>query len=99
MQADMSTPEEIQKSIYGTRRRIDDDLEELGRRMRQRSEAFPGWVRGAGIAGAVILLRRPIFRLLKTAAILSAPVVLPILVQKFMERSQNGVSRGSTSFR
>ncbi|MGH9324195.1 MAG: hypothetical protein ACRD21_05695 [Vicinamibacteria bacterium] len=89
MAEETRTPEQIQRSLHGTRRRIEDDLEELRRRMHSRADSVPGWVKGASIAAALYLMRRPLFRLVRAVATLSAPIVVPLVIGKIMERRQS----------
>ena len=100
MEVDNRSPQEIQRSLHGTRRRIEDDLQELSRRMQARSESVPTWVKGASIAAGVVLVRKPLFRLMKAVAALSAPIVIPIIIGRWMERREEAGEEayGGSSF-
>jgi hypothetical protein len=92
MASEMQSTEEIRRSIDGTRNRIDADLEELRTRMRRRSRAIPGWVKGAGATAVLLLARRPLFRVVKSAAAISFPIVVrmavPVVIGRLLERRE-----------
>jgi hypothetical protein len=92
MATEMQSTEEIKRAIDGTRNRIDADLEELTTRMRQRSRAIPSWVKGASAAAVLLLARRPLFRVVKSAATISFPIVVrmaaPIVIGRLLERHE-----------
>ena len=77
---------DIERSLGGTRRRIDDDLDELSRRIHSRANSIPDWARFASIAVALFVVRRPLFKLVQVVASLSAPVVVPLVIGRIMER-------------
>ena len=80
------TVADIERSLDGSRRRIDDDLDELSRRMHSRAESIPGWAKLAGVAAALFLMRRPLFMVVKAVARVSAPVVVPLAIGRILER-------------
>jgi hypothetical protein len=93
MATEMQSTQEIRRSIDGTRNRIDADLEELSTRIRERSRAVPGWLKGAGVAAVLLLARRPLFRVVKSAAAISFPIVVrmavPVVIGRLLERRQD----------
>lgn len=85
---EIRSTEEIERSICGTRRRIEDRFDELSRRLHARVDAVPGWAKGAGAAAFLYLMRRPLLRAIRSAAKWSAPVLVPLAIGKVMERRQ-----------
>lgn len=91
MVTESRTVADIERSLDGTRRRIDDDLDELSRRLHSRADSIPGWAKLAGAAAALFLMRRPLFMMVKAVAKISAPVVVPLAIGRILERrSRNG---------
>jgi hypothetical protein len=86
MDEETRTAEEIERNLRGTRQRIEDRFTELSRRLHARTDAVPGWALGAGAAVLLYLFRRQLLRALISAARLSAPVVVPLVVGKIMDR-------------
>ncbi len=80
--------EEIERSLQGTRQRIEDRFAELSRRVHSRANAVPGWVKGVSAAVLLYLMRRRLLRAVGSAAKLSAPVLIPLAIGKVMERRQ-----------
>jgi hypothetical protein len=80
--------EEIERSLQGTRQRIEERFAELSRRLQSRADAVPGWVKGMSAAALLYLMRKPLLRALGSAAKLSAPILVPIAIGKVMERRQ-----------
>ncbi len=86
MMEETRSPEEIERSLSGTRRRIEHRFEELSQRLHSRADAVPGWVKGAGGAALLYVLRRPLLHALRSAVKWSAPVLVPLVIGKVMER-------------
>jgi hypothetical protein len=88
MAEETRSTEEIERSLDGTRRRIEDRFTELSRKLHARTDPIPGWAVGAGAALLLFLFRRPLLLVLRSAAKASAPVVVPLVIGKLMERSR-----------
>jgi hypothetical protein len=95
MTEETRSPQEIEQSLEGTRQRIEDRFTELSRRLHARTDAVPGWAVGAAAAVIVYLFRKPLLRMLQSAAKASAPVVVPMVIGKVMERRRD--HRGADS--
>jgi hypothetical protein len=95
MTEETRSPQEIEQSLEGTRQRIEDRFTELSRRLHARTDAVPGWAVGAAAAVIVYLFRKPLLRMLQSAAKASAPVVVPMVIAKVMEGRQG--NRGADS--
>ena len=87
MDEETRTAEEIESHLRGTRRRIVEIVSRLSRRLHARTNAIPGWALGAGAAVLLYVFRRQLLRALSSAARLSAPVVVPLVVGKIMDRA------------
>jgi hypothetical protein len=81
--------EEIEQGLDGTRRRIEDRFSELSRRLQTRADAIPSWVMGASVGALVYLMRRPLLRALGSVAKMSAPVLVPLVIGKVVERRRS----------
>jgi hypothetical protein len=90
MPEETRSTEEIERSLDGTRRRIEDRFTELSRKIHARTDTIPGWVVGAGAGLLLYFLRRPLLVMLRSAAKASAPVVVPLVIGKVMERGRGG---------
>ena len=90
MTEEIRSVEEIEQSLDGTRQRIEDRFRELSRRLHARTDSIPSWALGAGAGVLLYLLRRPLLRALRSTAKVSAPVVVPLVISKVMERRRGG---------
>jgi hypothetical protein len=90
MPEETRSTEEIERSLDGTRRRIENRFTELSRKLHARTDPIPGWAVGAGAALLLYFLRRPLLVLIRSAAKASAPVMVPLVIGKLMERRRGG---------